>query len=227
MAPHTGRSQLSVGAGLDMKQLAETPRGSAPPTRHPGRERSRQREPGLGGPEPGVCPGSAWGGGRCHRVLSAVLKVCSEKQDRLTRGFRRMALVLSGNTVRAGVVGDGLEWGRGSPGGPQASSTFCRMFGEVDVVLCHPTSLGSHRREGEVVVPARSCLRTWRLGAHQVCAQRVRFSSHSPRFYFNCCCCLSPQGHRSREFRMCLICGFIVLLPVFISIMSIQSSCVF
>ena len=61
---------------------------------------------------PGVSVGGAAGRGRCHRVLSAVLKVCSEKQDRLTRGFRRMALVLSGNTVRAGVVGDGLEWGR-------------------------------------------------------------------------------------------------------------------
>lgn len=50
VAPHTRRSQLSVGAGLDMKQLAETLRGSALPTHHPGSERSGQREPGLGGP---------------------------------------------------------------------------------------------------------------------------------------------------------------------------------
>lgn len=64
VAPHTRRSQLSVGAGLDMKQLAETLRGSALPTHHPGSERSGQREPGLGGPRGGVCPGSAWAGWR-------------------------------------------------------------------------------------------------------------------------------------------------------------------
>ena len=52
----------------------------------------------------------------------------------------------------------------GSPGGLQASSTFCRIFEEVNVALCHLTSLGSHLCEGEVVVPARSCPKTRRLG---------------------------------------------------------------
>lgn len=64
---------------------------------------------------PGDSVGGVAGRGRCHRVLLAVLKVYSEKQDHLTRGFRRMALVLSGNTVGAGVVGGGLEWA-GVPG---------------------------------------------------------------------------------------------------------------
>lgn len=63
VAPPTGRSPLSVGAGLDMKQLAETPRGSAPPPRHPGRERCG-RGSQTWGPEAGVCPGQRGRGGR-------------------------------------------------------------------------------------------------------------------------------------------------------------------
>ena len=42
----------------------------------------------------------------------------------------------------------------------------------------------SHPREGEVVVPARSCLRTCRLGAHQVCAQHVRVQFTLTPFLF-------------------------------------------
>lgn len=76
VAPRTGRSQLSVGAGLDMKQLAETPRGSVPPTHRPGRERCGQREPALGAPKAEVCPGSAWVGRRGGGDVIASCRLC-------------------------------------------------------------------------------------------------------------------------------------------------------
>lgn len=38
---------------------------------------------------PGVSVGGVAGRGRPHRVLSAVLKVCREKQEHLHQGFRR------------------------------------------------------------------------------------------------------------------------------------------
>ena len=65
---------------------------------------------------PGVSVGGAAGRGRCHCVLSAVLKVCSEKRNHPAQGFRRLALGLRGNTVGAGAVGDELEWEQGVPG---------------------------------------------------------------------------------------------------------------
>lgn len=69
--------------------------------------------------------------------------------------------------------------GAGVPGGPQASSMSCRVSDEVGVALCHLTSLGPQLREGEAVVPAHSCRKARRLGAHQVCAQRSQGSAHT------------------------------------------------